>query len=80
MRRSFIKLAPIPAKITGEKIYIIVVIVHENTGLNLCKIVSVTTDGIPSSMIGKYRGVVCYFQKTIGHPLIGFHCISSSAS
>lgn len=74
VREELIKLASIPAKTTGENICEVVVNVIENIGLNLSKIVSVTTDGAPC-MIGKDRGFVNLFSKKIGHPLIGFHCI-----
>ncbi|KAL4149839.1 hypothetical protein QTP88_003695 [Uroleucon formosanum] len=74
VREELIKLASIPAKTTGENICEVVVNVLEDIGLNLSKIISVTTDGAPC-MIGKDRGFVNLFSKKIGHPLIGFHCI-----
>jgi hypothetical protein len=74
VREELIKLASIPAKTTGENICEVVVNVLEDIGLNLSKIVSVTTDGTPC-MIGKDRGFVNLLSKKIGHPLIGFHCI-----
>jgi hypothetical protein len=74
VREELIKLASIPAKTTGENICEVVVNVLENAGLDLSKIVSVTTDGAPS-MVGKDRGFVTLFSKRIDHPLIGFHCL-----
>jgi len=68
-------ITSIPANTTGENIICEVVInVLENIGLELSKIVSVTTDNA-LSMIGKDRGFVTLFSKQIGRPLIGFHYI-----
>lgn len=42
--------------------------------VDLKKIVSVTSDGVPS-MIGKHVGFVKLLAKEVGHPLAEFHCI-----
>lgn len=42
--------------------------------IDLCNVVSLTTDGAPS-MTGKEYGFVNLFKKHIGHSVLGFHCI-----
>lgn len=85
IHEELVKLTSIPSKTTGENRWDVIVNVIENFGLDLSKIVSVTTDSSPS-MIGKQRSFVNVFFKKIGHPLINFHwiinqealCISTS--
>ncbi|KAK1341485.1 hypothetical protein QTO34_017896 [Cnephaeus nilssonii] len=43
-------------------------------GIDISKVVSVTTDGAPN-MVGKKVGFVKLFTEAIGHPIVPFHCI-----
>lgn len=54
---ELIIIISIPAKTTGKNICEVVINMLENIGLELSKIVSVTTDSAPS-MVGKHRGFV----------------------
>lgn len=74
IHEELIKLATVPMTTTGADICQTVVTELRNAGVDLKKIVSVTTDGAPS-MTGKDAGFVTLFTKHVGHPLLAFHCI-----
>ncbi|KAE9536184.1 hypothetical protein AGLY_007407 [Aphis glycines] len=74
MREELLKLANIPERIRGTDVCDIVVNELKKLNINLKKIISVTTGGVPN-MTGVSIGFVKLFEKQVGHPIIGFHCI-----
>ncbi|KAI8764104.1 general transcription factor II-I repeat domain-containing protein 2 [Biomphalaria glabrata] len=74
IHEELIKLATLPTTTTGADICQTVVTELRNAGVDIKKIVSITTDGAPS-MTGKDTGFVTLFTGHVGHPLITFHCI-----
>ena len=74
MREELLKLANVPERTRGTDVCDIVVNELKKLNINLKKIISVTTDGAPN-MTGASIGFVKLFEKHVGHPIIGFHCI-----
>ena len=74
MHEETIKLSTLSTTTTGADLCETVVTELRNAGVDITKIVSVTTDGAPS-MIGKDTGFVALFTRHVGHPLLTFHCI-----
>ena len=75
---DFVELVPINGT-TREDILKALMQCIKVMGLNLSKLVSVTTDGAPA-MIGKCKGVVALLQKHLEHPRRSYkitksHCL-----
>ncbi|XP_069181810.1 general transcription factor II-I repeat domain-containing protein 2A-like [Procambarus clarkii] len=71
---EMVALASLPELTTGAEICKTVVNEFSTRQIDISKVVSVTTDGAPN-MTGEKAGFVNLFAKSVGHPLIGFHCI-----
>ncbi|XP_069157024.1 SCAN domain-containing protein 3-like [Procambarus clarkii] len=71
---EMVALASLPERTTGAEICKTVVNEFSTRQIDISKVVSVTTDGAPN-MTGEKAGFVNLFAKSVGHPLIGFHCI-----
>lgn len=74
MYEELLKLANIPERTRGTDICEIVINELKVLKIDVKKIISITTDGAPN-MIGPELGFLNLFQKQVGHPIIGFHCI-----
>nr|XP_045590295.1 protein ZBED8-like [Procambarus clarkii] len=69
-----VALVSLPERTTGAEICKTVVNEFSTRQIDISKVVSVTTDGAPN-MTGEKARFVNLFAKSVGHPLIGFHCI-----
>ena len=71
---ELVNLVTLPEHTTGAEICKAVVNELSNRQIDLSKIVSVTTDGVPR-MTDREAGFVKLLAKYVGHPLVAFHCI-----
>jgi hypothetical protein len=75
MREELVKLLRLPTTTTGKDIMNEVkqeLVVK--MGVDLQKIVSVTTEAVPST-VGIHNGFVKFLREEVQHPLVQFHCI-----
>lgn len=63
-----------PIGTSGSEICKVVTKIFSELNIDISKIVSVTTDGVPN-IVGKNVGFIKLLMETFGNPVVPFHCI-----